>query len=96
MEILQLRYFFESAKNESFTKTAEKFMVPPSSVSASVRLLENSLYYAASGQLLHLPNDTKDFSLSAAVPASAYGGDHSCLLQSPEHQSQKLPPEQPY
>ena len=43
MEILQLRYFFESAKSESFTKTAEKFMVPPSSVSASVRLLEKEL-----------------------------------------------------
>lgn len=43
MEILQLRYFFESAKNESFTKTAEKFMVPTSSVSASVRLLEKEL-----------------------------------------------------
>ena len=43
MEILQLRYFFESAANESFTKTAEKFMVPTSSVSASVRLLEKEL-----------------------------------------------------
>ena len=43
MEMLQLRYFFESAKNESFTKTAEKFMVPTSSVSASVRLLEKEL-----------------------------------------------------
>ena len=43
MEILQLRYFFESSKNESFTKTAEKFMVPTSSVSASVRLLEKEL-----------------------------------------------------
>ncbi len=43
MEILQLRYFFESAKNESFTKTAEKYMVPTSSVSASVRHLESEL-----------------------------------------------------
>ena len=43
MEILQLRYFFESAKNESFTKTAEKYMVPTSSVSASVRHLEMEL-----------------------------------------------------
>lgn len=43
MEILQLRYFFESAKNESFTKTAKKFMVPTSSVSASVRNLEKEL-----------------------------------------------------
>ena len=43
MEILQLRYFFESAKTESFTETAKKYMVPTSSVSASVRLLEKEL-----------------------------------------------------
>lgn len=43
MEILQLRYFFESANNENFAKTAEKYMVPTSSVSASVRRLEQEL-----------------------------------------------------
>ncbi len=43
MEILQLRYFFESANNENFSKTAEKYMVPISSVSASVRRLEKEL-----------------------------------------------------
>lgn len=43
MELLQLRYFFESAKNESFAKTAEKYMVPASSVSASVKRLEDEL-----------------------------------------------------
>ena len=43
MELLQLRYFFESAKNESFAKTAEKYMVPASSVSASVKRLEEEL-----------------------------------------------------
>ncbi len=43
MEILQLRYFFESARNESFAKTAEKYMVPATSVSASVRRLEKEL-----------------------------------------------------
>lgn len=43
MEILQLRYFFESAKNQSFAKTAEKYMVPLSSVSASIKRLENEL-----------------------------------------------------
>ena len=31
MELLQLRYFYESAKNENFAKTAEKYMVPASS-----------------------------------------------------------------
>ena len=43
MEILQLRYFFDSAKNENFTKTAEKYKVPTTSVSASVRRLEKEL-----------------------------------------------------
>ena len=43
MELLQLRYFYESAKNESFAKTAEKYMVPASSVSASVKRLEEEL-----------------------------------------------------
>lgn len=43
MELLQLRYFYESAKNESFAKTAEKYMVPASSVSASIKRLEEEL-----------------------------------------------------
>ena len=43
MEILQLRYFLESAENESFAKTAEKYKVPATSVSASVKRLEKEL-----------------------------------------------------
>ena len=43
MELLQLRYFFDSARTENFAKTAEKYMVPPSSVSASVKRLETEL-----------------------------------------------------
>ena len=43
MELLQLRYFYESARHENFTKAAEKYMVPISSVSASVRRLEAEL-----------------------------------------------------
>ena len=43
MELLQLRYFFESAKNENFAKTAQNHMVPTSSVSASVKRLEEEL-----------------------------------------------------
>lgn len=43
MEMLQLKYFLESAKSESFAKTAEKYMVPASSVSASVKCLEQEL-----------------------------------------------------
>ncbi len=43
MEILQLRYFFESAKNQNFARAAEKYMVPATSVSASVKRLEKEL-----------------------------------------------------
>lgn len=43
MELLQLRYFYESAKNENFTKTATTFMVPTTSVSASIKRLEKEL-----------------------------------------------------
>lgn len=43
MELLQLRYFYESAKNGSFAKTAKVYMVPLTSVSASIRRLEAEL-----------------------------------------------------
>lgn len=43
MELLQLQYFFESAKTENFAKTAGKHFVPTSSVSGSVRRLEKEL-----------------------------------------------------
>ena len=43
MELLQLRYFYESAKTENFTSTANKFQVPVSSVSSSIKRLEKEL-----------------------------------------------------
>ncbi len=43
MELLQLRYFYESAQSESFARTAEKHMVPATSVSASIKRLEQEL-----------------------------------------------------
>ncbi len=43
MELLQLKYFYESATYESFAKTADVYMVPATSVSASVKRLEREL-----------------------------------------------------
>lgn len=43
MEILQLRYFFQSAKNENFSTTAKAFGVPTTAVSSSVKRLEEEL-----------------------------------------------------
>lgn len=43
MEILQLKYFCDAAECENFSKTAQKFMIPPSCVSASVKRLEKEV-----------------------------------------------------
>ena len=43
MELLQLRYFYESAQSENFSKTAQRYMVPTTSVSSSVKRLEKEL-----------------------------------------------------
>ena len=43
MELLQLKYFYESATHESFAKTASLYRVPATSVAASVKRLENEL-----------------------------------------------------
>lgn len=43
MELLQLRYFKEVAECENISYVARRFMVPPSSVSVSVKKLENEL-----------------------------------------------------
>lgn len=43
MELLQLRYFLDTAELGSMAKTAEKYMVPSSSVSACIRRLEKEL-----------------------------------------------------
>lgn len=43
MELLQLKYFCDAATSENFSKTAEKFGVPPSCISQSIKRLENEL-----------------------------------------------------
>lgn len=43
MDLLQLRYFYDSANYLSISRTADKYSVPPTSVSASIRRLEGEL-----------------------------------------------------
>ena len=64
MEMLQLRYFYESAIGGSFSKTAKKYMVPVSSVSASVKRLEQELgveLFARTGNRILLTEKGKQF-----------------------------------
>lgn len=43
MEFLQLKYFCDAAQTENFSKTAQKYFVPTSAVSQSIRRLEKEL-----------------------------------------------------
>lgn len=43
MEILQLKYFCDAAESENFSRTAEKFNVPTSNISQTVKRLESEL-----------------------------------------------------
>lgn len=43
MELLQLRYFCDAAETENFSKTAQNFFVPPSSISQTIKRLESEL-----------------------------------------------------
>ena len=43
MELLQLKYFCDAAESENFTKTANKFGVPTSNISQTIKRLETEL-----------------------------------------------------
>ena len=43
MELLQLKYFCDAAQTQNFSKTAKKFLVPPSNISQTIKRLENEL-----------------------------------------------------
>jgi len=43
MDLLQLNYFCDAAEQENFSRTAEKFNVPPSNISQTVKRLEDEL-----------------------------------------------------
>lgn len=93
MEILQLKYFYESAKNQSFSKTAEKYTVPVSSVSASVKRLEKELgtsLFTRTGNHIMLNEKGKQFLLStkraldelqSGVNAVLEGNSHNQMLK---------------
>lgn len=43
MELLQLKYFCDAAESENFSRTAEKYKVPTSNISQTVKRLESEL-----------------------------------------------------
>ncbi len=43
MEILQLKYFCDAVQTQNFSKTAKKFLVPPSNISQTIKRLEAEL-----------------------------------------------------
>lgn len=86
MELLQLRYFYESAMAESFSKAAEKYMVPASSVSASVRRLEQELgmeLFARTGNRVLLNEKGREFLSSISNVLSQLDMGVSALYAKP-------------
>lgn len=86
MELLQLRYFYESAMAESFSKAAQKYMVPASSVSASVRRLEQELgmeLFARTGNRVLLNEKGREFLSSISNVLSQLDMSVSALSAKP-------------
>ena len=69
MEMLQLRYFYETAMAENIANTAKKYMVPASSVSASIKRLEQELgvdLFVRTSNRIVLSEKGKEFLLSVS------------------------------
>lgn len=57
MELLQLRYFCDAAETENFSRTANKFYVPTSNISQTIKRLERELgkpLFTRSANRIHL------------------------------------------
>ncbi len=64
MELLQLKYFCDAAREQSFSKTAKKFSVPASNISQSIKRLEKELcvsLFDRSANSISLNNKGRDF-----------------------------------
>lgn len=64
MELLQLKYFCEAAKSESFVHVAKQYMVPPSSISHTIAKLEKELgtqLFARNGNRISLNDNGRMF-----------------------------------
>ena len=87
MELLQLRYFFDSAKTENFSKTAEKYIVPPSTVSAAVKRLEGELgvrLFDRSGNRILLNENGKRVQQSLCIVFDELDKMRDSFTESPE------------
>lgn len=74
MEVLQLQYFLAAAERENISAAAKTFMVPPSSVSASIKKLEKELgtaLFKRSANSLRLSENGKIFQKGVENAAAA-------------------------
>ena len=87
MELLQLRYFYESAKNQSFSKTSEKYMVPLSSVSASIKRLEQEIKTDLFlSDYENFMNDKYSFNFTVTIHAEAEWIDRWWIWEKDEYE----------
>lgn len=63
-ELLQLKYFCDAAQTQNFSKTAQKYFVPPSNISQSICRLEDELdikLFDRSANKIQLNKNGKEF-----------------------------------
>ena len=90
MEMLQLRYFYETAMAESIAKTAQKYMVPASSVSASIKRLEQELgvdLFVRTSNRITLSEKGKEFLISVSNILSQLESSVNSLSATAEKQT---------
>lgn len=82
MEILQLKYFCLAAKTENISHAAKAFMVPPSSVSASIKKLETELgvrLFDRTANRLRLNENGKLFLEAVETAEDAFSAFRQCV-----------------
>ncbi len=77
MELLQLKYFCDAAESENFSRTAEKYRVPTSNISQTVKRLESELgvkLFRRTANRISLSNEGRIFYDGAKRALSALDG----------------------
>ncbi|MBQ8689725.1 MAG: LysR family transcriptional regulator [Clostridia bacterium] len=87
MELLQLKYFCDAAQTENLSRTARKFLVPTSSISQSIKRLENELgceLFEHRANKIYLNSAGRQFYENVSQALFLLESARDCVLESDE------------
>ena len=88
MELLQLKYFCDTAKNQNLSETARKYNVPPSNISRSIKRLEEELeceFFDHLANKIFLNEQGEIFYEKASAALSLLDDAKVAIKESPSH-----------